>query len=140
MKLSTKALTASALLCVGLAASAQDFRMKEMAGVRWTCAGIGQTEREAFAKLEPQSNLKLVFAGGKEGAYVTQVGVLLTDAAGKKTKLQFTADGPICLIQAPAGTYRVEATYADSKRIASAAVGKQVKQPSTVVFHFPKEQ
>jgi hypothetical protein len=140
MKTSTRAITASALLCVGLAASAQDFPMKEQAGVRWTCAGIGQTERAALAKLEPQSNLKLVFAGGKEGAYLARVGVSLTDAAGKKTKLQFTADGPICLIQAPAGSYRVDATYADSKRTASATLGKEAKHPATVVFHFPKEQ
>ena len=118
-------------------AGAQPLAMQEQAGVRWLCGGIGLSEREAFAKLESNANLKLVFAAGKEGAYLADVGVVVSDPAGKKVPLRFTASGPICLIAAPAGTYRVEATYHDTKASASTAVGKAAGHPGTVVLRFP---
>lgn len=141
MQVAKNSITAAAFLSLALtsgATAAQSFDMKEQAGVRWTCGGIGVDERAAFAKLEPQSDLKLVFAGGKQGAYLAQVAVTLTDAAGKKTAVEFTASAPICLIQAPAGSYRVEAAYGDVKRSAAAEVSKSLKQPQTVILHFPR--
>ena len=126
----------SVMACAG--AGAQPLAMQEQAGVRWLCGGIGVSEREAFAKLESQANLKLVFAAGKEGAYLADVGVVVSDPAGKKVPLRFTASGPICLIAAPAGTYRVEATYRDTKASAPAAVGKAAGHPGTVVLRFPE--
>lgn len=140
MQVAKNGITAAAFLSMALAAgvaAAQSFDMKEQAGVRWTCGGIGVNEREALAKLEPQSDLKLVFAGGKQGAYLANVAVTLTDADGKRSALQFTANAPICLIQAPAGSYRVEAAYGDARRSAAAEVGKS-KQPQTVILHFPR--
>jgi hypothetical protein len=124
------------VLCAG--AGAQPVAMQDQAGTRWVCGGIGLAEREAFAKLEPQANLKLVFAAGKEGAYLADVGVVVSDPSGKKVPLRFTASGPICLIAAPAGSYRVEATYHDTKAVASAAVGKTAGHPGTVVLRFPE--
>ena len=119
-------------------AAAQPLAMQEQAGARWVCGGIGLSEREAFAKLEPQANLKLVFAAGKEGADLANVDVVVSDPAGKKVPLRFTASGPICLIAAPAGSYRVEATYHDAKATAPAAVGKSAGRPGTVVLRFPE--
>ena len=119
-------------------AGAQPLTMQEQAGVRWLCGGIGVSEREAFAKLESQANLKLVFAAGKEGAYLADVGVVVSDPSGKKVPLRFTASGPICLIAAPAGHYRVEATYHDTKASASTALGKAAGHPGTVVLRFPE--
>jgi hypothetical protein len=127
-----------ALGVVSSGAFAQPVVMQEQAGVRWLCGGIGLSEREAFAKLEPQANLKLVFAAGKEGAYLANVDVVVSDPAGKKVPLRFTASGPICLIDAPAGHYRVEATYHDTKATAPAAVGKSAGHPGTVVLRFPE--
>jgi hypothetical protein len=142
MRIVTRGIAASvsvlALAALALPAAAQPFQTKEQAGVRWTCGGVGETERAELAKLESQSDLKLVFATGKRGAYVTDVAVSLTDTAGKRMNVQFTADGPVCLIQAPAGSYRVEAVYADTKQGAAAALGKQAGAPATVIFNFPE--
>jgi hypothetical protein len=125
------------VLCAG--AGAQPLAMQEQAGARWLCGGIGLSEREAFAKLESQANLKLVFAAGKEGAYLANVDVAVSDPAGKKVPLRFTASGPICLIAAPAGQYRVEATYRDTKASASTAIGKTAAgHPGTLVLRFPE--
>jgi hypothetical protein len=127
-----------ALFCA--VATAQPFPMQEQAGVRWVCAGIGLDERDAFAKLEPDANLKLVFAAGKQGAYLARVDVVLTDPEGKRAALKFTADAPICLIQAPAGRYSVEAAFGSEKRTIAATVAKSAKQPGMLVFRFPERQ
>lgn len=138
-EIATSALSFLALAALSVPASAQPFEMKEQAGVRWTCGGVGAGERAEFAKLEGQSNLKLVFAAGKRGAYVTDVAVLFTDDTGKRANVQFTADGPLCLIQAPAGSYRVEAVYGNTKQGAAAALDKKAGAPATVIFNFPDE-
>jgi hypothetical protein len=70
---------AATLLSFSAAAQAPAFPMKEFGAVRWTCGGYGVQEREALARLEPKSDLKLVFAAGKDGAYVSQVLVWMGD-------------------------------------------------------------
>jgi hypothetical protein len=120
------------------AVAAQPFPMKEQAGVRWVCAGIGEDEREAFAKLEAGSSLKLVFAAGKQGQYLANVDVILVERDGKRAAVKFTAQAPICLIQAPPGRYQVEASFRDEKRSAATTVSKDFRQPGMVVFRFPE--
>ena len=90
------------------------------------------------ARLEAGSTLKLVFTSGKRGAYLAQVDVVLSDGDGKRPALKFTASAPICLVQAPAGSYRVEASFRDEKRSLAANVAKDVKQPGMLVFRFPE--
>lgn len=132
-------------LCIlGLAAfsagaAAQPFPMNEHGGVRWVCAGIGEAEREALAKMEASANLKLVFAAGKRGAYLADVDVVLSDREGKRAALKFNAEGPICLLQAPAGRYQVEAAYKDQKRSIATTAAKDAGQPGMLVFRFPGE-
>jgi hypothetical protein len=108
--------------------------LSEVKGLR---AGIGLDEREALAKMETDSNLKLVFAAGKQGEYLTNVEVVMGDREGKRPALKFTADAPICLVQAPAGRYHVEAVFRDAKRAIDTRVAKDAKQPGMLVFRFP---
>jgi len=131
-------LTAIFLSLFAAAAAAQPFPMQEQAGVRWVCAGIGLDERGAFARLERDANLKLVFASGKQGAYLARVDVVVSDAEGKRAALKFTAEAPICLLQAPAGRYRVEAAFGGEKRSLAASVAKKTGQPGMLVFRFPE--
>lgn len=129
------------MLCVAMfstAAVAQPFPMNEQGDVRWVCAGIGLDERDALAKMETGSDLKLVFAGTERGAYLADVDVILSDREGKRPALKFTAKAPICLVQAPAGRYQVEALFRDEKRTIAATVAKDAKQPGMVVFRFPQ--
>ena len=127
-----------AMAAISAAASAQPFSMNEQGGVRWVCAGVGEEERAALAKLEAGSALKLVFASGKRGAYLAKVDVVLSDRDGKRPALKFTAAAPICLVQAPAGSYSVEASFRDEKRSLAANIAKDAKQPGMLVFRFPE--
>ena len=104
-------LSVLSLVLFSTAAAAQPFPFNEQGDMRWACAGVGEDEREAFAKMEAGSSLKLVFAAGKQGQYVAKVDVVLSDREGKRPALKFTAEGPICLIQAPAGRYQLEASF-----------------------------
>jgi hypothetical protein len=130
-------LSVLSLVLFSTAAAAQPFPFNEQGDVRWACAGVGQDEREAFARMEAGSSLKLVFAAGKQGQYLAKVDVVLSDREGKRPALKFTAEGPICLIQAPAGRYQLEASFRDEKRSVSATVAKEARQPGMVVFRFP---
>jgi hypothetical protein len=125
------------LAIVSAGAAAQPLPMNERGEIRWVCDGVGEGGREALAKMESGTNLKLVFAAGKRGAYLADVDVTLTDREGKRPALKFAAEGPICLIQAPAGHYHIEAAFRDVKRAIDTRVGKDAKQPAMLVFRFP---
>ena len=110
--------------------------MEQSGGVSWRCGGIGSDERDTLQKMEPGSNLKLVFAAGARGEYVANVGVTLTE--GKGAAVKFVAQGPICLINAPAGRYRVEAAFGGTQRGASTMLAKDPAAPAMVVIRFPE--
>jgi hypothetical protein len=113
--------------------------MQEQAGVRWVCGGVGADERAALAALEREANLKLMFVTEKRGGYLADVAVAMYDAKASTPRLQLTSDGPICLLRAPAGRYRIEAAYGKAKRSATAAPDKDAGKPARVVFSFPGE-
>ncbi|HMA87955.1 MAG TPA: hypothetical protein VKP89_04345 [Burkholderiales bacterium] len=121
------------------AAQAQEPALKDDAGLRWVCGGIGAEEREALAGLEPQVNLKLLFVTGKRGAFVANVDVSLYDGASELLRFTMIAQGPICLIQAPAGRYRITATYEALRLERTVALPeKKAKDPVRIVFSFPE--
>jgi len=133
-----RTLLAAAFAAACGAAQAQGPAFKDDAGLRWVCAGVGEEEREALAALEPQANLKLMFITG-ERAFVADVDVSLYDAASELLRFTMIAQGPICLIRAPAGHYRVAATYQETRRERTVALPeKRGKDPLRVVFSFPE--
>lgn len=127
---------AAALAAFAGFAGAQDIGMKEHAGLRFACGGIGFEERAALAALRPQTNVELLFATGKRGAYVADVQVSIFGADKTSPVLELRANGPMCLISAPAAKYRVEATYAGVKRSAQLEAGAKQTQ---LLFSFPQE-
>jgi hypothetical protein len=124
----------SLALCAGLA-SAQDIAMKEHAGLRFACGGAGFEERAELASLRPQANLELLFITAKRGGYLADVEVAVFAADKASPVLQVTAEGPMCMISAPAAKYRIEATYGGVKRTAQVAAGGKTAQ---VVLRFPE--
>jgi len=121
------------------AAQAQGLALKDAVGLRWVCAGVGEEEREALAALEPQVNLKLLFITGRRGAFVAGVDVSLYDAASELLRFTMIAQGPICLIQAPAGRYRITATYDETRIERTIALpAKRANEPVRLVFSFPE--
>lgn len=133
-------LVVAALAAACGAARAQEPALKDDAGLRWVCGGIGEEEREALAALEPQVNLKLMFVTGKRGAFVANVDVSLYDGPSELLRFTMIAQGPICLIQAPAGRYRIAATYDETRLERTVALpAKRASEPVRAMFSFPEQ-
>ena len=116
-----------ALALAGGAASAQ---------VRHTCGGIGSDERRMLEEARKDARLELLFVTAKRGGYVAGAAVTVTREG--KQLAAFDAEGPVCLLDLPAGSYRIDA------RLGEAASSRVVKVPATgrgprAVFAFPDE-
>ena len=81
--------------------------MKTMGMARYTCGGVGAEESDAMRAAMKDHPLSLLFAR-ESGAYLADVQVTVTDAQGS-TALSMRADGPVCLVDLPAGRYTVAA-------------------------------
>jgi len=129
-----------ALAALPLGAAAQQLAMQDSGGVRWVCGGVGDEERESLAALESQANLSITFAAGKRGAYLADVQMSLYGAGAKSPSLDIKTDGPICLLHAAPGRYRIEASFNGVKRSADATVAADAKRPVRVVLVFPEQE
>ena len=131
MKIAFAALAAASVLSASPA-----FAAPSAGDVRWTCGGIGSDERRVLDELRKDAKLELLFVTAKRGGYVA--GARVTVSRGSTSLASFEADGPICLLDLPAGDYRIEA------RIGEAASSRTVKVPANgragrAIFTFPDE-
>jgi len=94
----------------------------------------------ALAALESKANLSITFAAGKRGAYLADVQMSLHRAGAKSPSLEVKTDGPICLVHAAPGRYRIEALFDGAKRTAQATVAADAKRPVRVVLVFPEQE
>ena len=112
----TTILLAAAALCAAPYAAAQPQdalpEVHSVAGVKYIDGGIGKDESDALLRESKNFPLSLVFSGGKTNQYLADIDIRVRDAAGK-TVLQTTSEGPIILIDLPAGKYIVDAVYRD---------------------------
>lgn len=81
--------------------------MKSQGAGQYVCGGIGVDESTAMRAAMKEHALSLLFARAN-GAYLADVAVTVKDAGGA-TALSLRANGPVCLIDLPAGRYTVEA-------------------------------
>jgi hypothetical protein len=117
-------------------ASAQSDAVVRTAGsVSYVSGGVGTDSIERLNSLARDFNLKLVFALNS-GAYVSDVGVVIADAAGK-TVLDTTSEGPWLLTRLPAGNYHIVATFAGNPVKRQVAVGSAAL--STIDFRWATE-
>ncbi len=130
----------AALAALPLSAGAQQFTMQESGGMRWACGGVGEEERDGLAALQSQANLSVMSVAGKRGAYLADVQLALYDAKSKSPRLEIKTDGPICLIHAAPGRYRIEASFDGAKRSAEATIAANGKRPARVVLVFPEAE
>lgn len=137
MRLGT--LLALSLWAFGGAAAAQSLAMKEQNGVHFACGGVGADEREALAALRSEANLELLFVTAKRGGYLADVAVAVQGPDAASPRLEFTVDGPQCVMRVPEGRYRIEASYAGHKRVQQTNAGRTTGKPARVVFSFPGE-
>ena len=102
--------------------------------VKYVPGGIGKDESQAMLSESKRYPLSLVFSGGKENHYVANVEVRVRDGAGK-TVLETRVNGPIVLVDLPAGAYVVDAQYRDRKLTQKIEVSP--KRAKRVDFHWP---
>lgn len=103
------------LMAMGMAASGavqaqQPAPMQSAGAVQYRCGGIGLDESTAMRSAMPSYPLALLFAAAG-GEYLADLSVRLSGAS----TAEFTATGPVCLLQLPQGKYTVTATTKDGR-------------------------
>ena len=96
---------------------------------RYVCGGIGSDESTAMRAAMKSHPLSLLFSR-PDGAYLANVQVSIRGDAGT---LDLRADGPVCIIDLPAGKYTVQATSGGATKSEAVTLGST---PRTVDFRF----
>jgi hypothetical protein len=131
-----KALAALAV-ALPLCAAAQSIAFQRSGDFAWACGGVGSDERRALDALRAEASVELLMVAGTRGEYIAGVQVAIAPASGRVPETTLMADGPTCLLEAPAGRYRIEATYHGVARSAVASVPAHRGKPVRVVLSFP---
>jgi len=103
-------------------------------GITYVNGGIGEDESAAMKAEARHYPLSLVLSAGKDGEYLANVPLTIRNSAGKA--LLQTHAGPIVLIKAPPGKYRIAATR-HGKRLERTVV-VTAKGERQVRLHWPK--
>jgi len=106
-------------------------QMKSGGAGQYVCGGIGSDESTAMRGEMKSHPLSLLFARAG-GAYLANVDVMVKDASGG-TALAMRADGPVCLVDLPAGSYTVEASSQGVMKSQAVTLGAA---PKTADFRF----
>ena len=109
---SHKKLTLAATLLAATAAWAQTPapQWQTLGPASYVCGGVSDEGMAAITTHRGSANGELLFTSGSEGAYLAQVAVTV-HGAGLKQPMAFSSNGPLCLLNLPAGSYTVEAEY-----------------------------
>jgi hypothetical protein len=103
--------------------AAEELTVKTSNGVSYLSGGFGEDERERLRSITGGDNLELSFALQSK-QYLGGANVLIKNAKGNNV-LEAVSEGPLFLVDLPAGSYTVEAT----------AMGKTLKQ----AVHVPSK-
>ena len=98
---------------------------------RYRCGGVGSDDSVAMRAQMKEHPLSLLFAR-PGGAYMADIDVSI-QGPDSVPPLTFRANGPVCLIDLPAGTYSVQASSGGVTKKESVTVGAGAK---TVDFRF----
>ena len=103
-------------LTVGLFSPAlsQAAEMHHAGAVSYVCGGVGEDALRALQAMAPRFNLGFWMVEGPRGAYLADVLIRITHQG--RTVAAFTADGPLCLVRAPAGQYSIDGRYKQQQR------------------------
>lgn len=84
--------------------------------------GVGSDEQESMHAVRNDYNLRLTFAVQGSGAYLSDVSLLIFDAAGKQV-LYFDSTGPLFFARLAPGQYRVQAAVHGKAMLKSVTLG-----------------
>jgi hypothetical protein len=102
-----------------------------MNGIRFMSGGVGLEERAAMRQMAGNYNTKFIFAT-LSGCYLADVKLSIS-AAGGKTLLDLTANGPWVYAKLPEGEYHVTAVVEGKKNVQKVAVGSKFQ---TLMFDW----
>jgi len=127
-------LAAIALLPSGAGARSEEV-LTAPSGVTYVSGGAGTEAVDRLRSMEPEFNLKMVFALSS-GEYLADVKVQVVDAANRLV-LDTSTEGPWLLVRLPAGNYQVNASYRRANEHRAVAVGPSSLK--TLEFRWPAE-
>ena len=121
-----RSLLAGACIAAAFAANAQSAMpaWQGSGATRYVCGGIGSDESTAMRAAMKDHPLSLLFARA-DGAYEANVQVDIRGATA--TAASFEANGPVCLIDLPAGKYTIDATARGATKSQTITVGEGSK-------------
>ena len=103
---------------VGLAAE-----VHHQGGIAYVCGGVGATEMQALKAMAPQFNLGFWMVERPRGAYLADIPIRIQRQG--RTIAEFTAGGPLCFVQAPAGQYTIRGRYKGQERTIKVHTGNR---------------
>ncbi len=104
--------------------------------VDFVTGGIGKAERENFARIESNYNVKIEMATDK-GFYIADANVTIHDKSGTLL-LDAVADGPYFLVNLEPGTYTIAATHEGEEKSQKATIGS--KGQKRVLFMWKDDE
>jgi hypothetical protein len=105
------ALISASLLATPFVASAQESIVVEtVTSTVYLNGGIGGTEADAMRGIATEFPLRLTFSEGKDGEFITDVPVVISDARGNPV-FELRNAGPLLYVMLPDGKYKVSARF-----------------------------
>ena len=105
-------------------------RMRGEGNARYVCGGIGSDESTAMRAAMKDHPLSLLFPR-PDGPYLANVDAAIKGAGASAPRLR--ANGPVCLVDLPAGKYTVDASTEGRSKSQSVTLGGA---PRTLDFRF----
>ncbi|HEY9103027.1 hypothetical protein [Chitinimonas sp.] len=112
------------LATTALALHAQDQEWQTLGDAQYLCGGVGEESMATLQSQRGNATHSLLFVAGARGAYVADVDVSISGKALAQP-LQFKADGPICLLKLPKGSYTLEASHGGLQKTQKLGNSKQ---------------
>jgi hypothetical protein len=111
------------VMLTSLLATADSVSIRKSAhGIPYLTGGISADEVDAIRPYLSQFNLRVIFSEGTSGRSITDVNVNLYDTEGKLV-FRLTGAQPQLLLNIPAGTYTVLASYNGDKQRHKFSIG-----------------
>lgn len=115
-----------------LTAAAQEAMPQPQDENTFISGGVGNESQEAMKAVAGNYNLRLTFAAGPEGKYLSNVQVYVEDGQGNNV-LEAVSDGPLFYANLPPGSYTVHAVAMGQDQHQQVQVGQG---GSDVVFRW----
>lgn len=104
------------------------------------CGGVAAEERQHLAREVRGATVQLEFYVGTQGQHVRDVDVLFSPIDAPVAAFGIVTEGPVCLVQLPAGRYRVYTWFNGHARSTEAVIRKGAAQPIRITLGFPADR